>query len=94
VIQTPAVQVATFVQTRGKYLHHKTEAINMAKDVISVDGEDRVVREDTAKAYRGVNWAWASIAAFIIIMVLLLVTFLMRSAVNTPAPPPAGAAQQ
>ena len=93
-IQTPAVQVATFVQTRGKYLHHKTEAINMAKDVISVDGEDRVVREDTAKAYRGVNWAWASIAAFIIIMVLLLVTFLMRSAVNTPAPPPAGAAQQ
>ena len=93
-IQTPAVHVATFVQTRGKYLHHKTEAINMAKDVISVDGEDRVVREDTAKAYRGVNWAWASIAAFIIIMVLLLVTFLMRSAVNTPAPPPAGAAQQ
>lgn len=93
-IQTPAVQVATFVQTRGKYLHHKTEAINMAKDVISVDGEDRVVREDTAKAYRGVNWAWASIAAFIIIMVLLLVTFLMRSAVNTPAPPPAGAAQR
>ena len=93
-IQTPAVQVATFVQTRGKYLHHKTEAINMAKDVISVDGEDRVVREDTAKAYRGVNWAWASIAAFIIIMVLLLVTFLMRSAVNTPAPPPAGASQQ
>ena len=93
-IQTPAVQVATFVQTRGKYMHHKTEAINMAKDVISVDGEDRVVREDTAKAYRGVNWAWASIAAFIIIMVLLLVTFLMRSAVNTPAPPPAGAAQQ
>ena len=75
-------------------MHHKTEAINMAKDVISVDGEDRVVREDTAKAYRGVNWAWASIAAFIIIMVLLLVTFLMRSAVNTPAPPPAGAAQQ
>ncbi len=28
----------------------------MAKDVINVDGEDRVVREDTAKAYRGTIW--------------------------------------
>ena len=94
VIQTEVGEVATFVQTRIKKPHHKTEGKTMAKDVIPVNGEERVVREDTAKAYRGVNWAWASIAAFIIIMVLLLVTFLMRSAVNTPAPPPAGAAQQ
>ena len=28
----------------------------MAKDVINVDGEDKVVREDTAKAYRGTIW--------------------------------------
>jgi len=28
----------------------------MAKDVIRVDGEDTVVREDTAKAYRGTIW--------------------------------------
>ncbi len=28
----------------------------MAKDVINVDGEDTVVREDTAKAYRGTIW--------------------------------------
>jgi flagellar basal body-associated protein FliL len=28
----------------------------MAKDVINVDGEDTVVREDTAKSYRGTIW--------------------------------------
>lgn len=28
----------------------------MAKDVINVDGEEKVVREDTAKAYRGTVW--------------------------------------
>lgn len=28
----------------------------MAKDVINVDGEEQVVREDTAKAYRGTIW--------------------------------------
>lgn len=43
----------------------------MAKDVINVDGEDRVVREDTAKSYRGVIWALLSVAAFIIIAAIL-----------------------
>jgi hypothetical protein len=43
----------------------------MAKDVISVNGEDTVVREDTAKSYRGVTWAFVSIAAFIIILAIL-----------------------
>ena len=28
----------------------------MAKDVINVNGEETVVREDTAKAYRGTIW--------------------------------------
>ena len=28
----------------------------MAKDTINVGGEDAVVREDTAKAYRGTVW--------------------------------------
>jgi len=28
----------------------------MSKEVINVDGEDKVVREDTAKAYRGTIW--------------------------------------
>jgi len=47
----------------------------MSKDVVHIDGEDVVVREDTAKAYRGVNWAIVSIAAFVIITALLLITF-------------------
>jgi hypothetical protein len=60
----------------------------MAKDVIPVEGEDRVVREDTARAYRGVYWALASIAVFIIIMVLLFAMFFMRSGANSPGDPP------
>ena len=47
----------------------------MAKDVITVGGEDRVVREDTAKSYRGVIWALASIAAFAIIVALVFFVF-------------------
>lgn len=39
----------------------------MAKDTIKVDGEETVVREDTAKAYRGTIWALISVAAFIVI---------------------------
>jgi hypothetical protein len=39
----------------------------MAKEVINVGGEDTVVREDTAKSYRGVIWALLSVGAFIII---------------------------
>ena len=52
----------------------------MAKDVISVDGKDVVVREDTAKAYRGVNWAIASIVGFVIIVALVFFGFFWRSA--------------
>jgi len=39
----------------------------MAKDTITVGGEERVVREDTARSYRGVMWALLSVLAFIII---------------------------
>jgi uncharacterized membrane protein len=63
--------------------------IEMAKDVISVDGEDRVVREDTAKSYRGVIWALTSIAAFIIIVAILVFGgFLSTATDNTPAKSP------
>jgi hypothetical protein len=44
----------------------------MAKDVITVDGEERVVREDTAKSYRGIIWALTSVAIFIIILAVLV----------------------
>jgi flagellar basal body-associated protein FliL len=52
----------------------------MAKDVINVDGEDTVVREDTAKSYRGVIWALLSIAGFVIIAAILFFVFLSGSA--------------
>lgn len=52
----------------------------MAKDVINVDGKDVVVREDTAKAYRGVHWALASIAAFVVIAAIIFFTFFLKSA--------------
>lgn len=61
----------------------------MSKEVISVDGKDVVVREDTAKAFRGVNWAIASIIAFVVIAALVFFLFFMRSAsdgqLQTPA---------
>lgn len=61
----------------------------MSKDVISVDGQDVVVREDTAKAYRGVNWALMSVIAFIAITGALFVIFSISAAsdgeVKTPA---------
>ncbi len=43
----------------------------MAKDTITVGGEERVVREDTAKSYRGVMWALLSVLAFIIITAIV-----------------------
>jgi hypothetical protein len=52
-----------------------TEKRIVSKDVIHVDGEDVVVREDTAKAFRGVNWALVSIAAFVIIAAFLFISF-------------------
>ncbi len=43
----------------------------MSKQVITIDGQDTVVRKDTAKAFRGVHWALLSLAAFILIAALL-----------------------
>jgi hypothetical protein len=63
----------------------------MSKEVISIEGEDVVVREDTAKAYRGVNWAIASIIGFVVIAALVFFVFFWSSArdgeLNTPAQP-------
>jgi len=52
----------------------------MAKDTITVDGQERVVREDTARAYRAVNWTWVSIATFIVIVAVLAALFFLRAA--------------
>lgn len=62
----------------------------MAKDVIKVDGEEVVVREDTAKSYRGVIWALFSVAAFVIIAAILFFGGFLKSATdNTPLKTPA-----
>ena len=47
----------------------------MSKDVINVDGKDTVVREDTAKSYRGIIWALISVGAFVIIGAILFFVF-------------------
>lgn len=65
----------------------------MSKDVINVRGEDVVVREDTAKAYRGVNWAIISIGGFVLIVAILFVAFLIRATRNGPVPGPSGSLQ-
>ncbi|MEZ5426990.1 MAG: hypothetical protein R2747_12030 [Pyrinomonadaceae bacterium] len=40
----------------------------MSRDVITVNGEERVVREDTAKAYRGVVWGLTSLGIILLII--------------------------
>lgn len=61
----------------------------MSKDVIHVHGEDRVVREDTAKAFRGVNWAFISIGGFILIAAIIAAVFFLGASsdgsIQTPA---------
>ena len=61
----------------------------MSKQVITTHGEQHVVREDTAKSFRGVYWALFSIAAFIIIAAALffggVLTSLFGTSVDSPA---------
>lgn len=54
----------------------------MSKEVISVDGKDEVVRGDTARSYRGILWALASLAAFIVIAVILFFGFFSKQAID------------
>ncbi len=58
----------------------------MSKEVINVDGEEKVVREDTAKAYRGSNWALMSLAAFILIAAALALTGVLTNIFWDPEP--------
>jgi hypothetical protein len=43
----------------------------MSKQVILIDGQETLVREDTARAFRGVHWALMSLAGIILISALL-----------------------
>ena len=61
----------------------------MAKEVINVGGENREVREDTAKSYRGTIWALLSVGAFVIIAAIIFLTFFLKSATdNKPSQTP------
>ena len=55
----------------------------MSKDVINVEGEDRVVREDTAKAYRGTVWILSVIGIVLVTAAILFFAFFGRSMFNT-----------
>ncbi len=63
----------------------------MSKDVINVDGKDVAVREDTAKAFRGVNWALVSVAGFVIITAIVFAIFFLGAARDGKIETPAGA---
>ena len=69
-----------------EHLHKESE---MAKQVITAGGEDHLVREDTAKSFRGVHWALFSVAAFVIIIAVLffsgILTSLGTNGVESPA---------
>jgi hypothetical protein len=54
----------------------------MSKDVINVGGEERVVREDTAKSYRGVIWFLGTLIMIIIIAAIIFFVFLGKSATD------------
>ena len=60
----------------------------MSKEVITTGGEQHLVREDTAKSFRGTYWALISIAAFIIIAALLFFGGFLTSLIggNTDSP--------
>ena len=66
----------------------------MSKDVIHVHGEDVVVGEDTAKAYRGVNWAMISIGSFIAIIIIVAFLFFVNSGKNGSIQDPRGTQEQ
>jgi len=65
------------------------QEMGMSKQTITVDGEERVVREDTAKAFRGIHWALISVGAFIVIVLALFLAGVISMSANDgvePAP--------
>ncbi len=51
----------------------------MARDVMNIDGEEVVVREDTAKASRFKIWGVTVAAICLALMVLLAIIFFMQA---------------
>ena len=52
----------------------------MSKQVILIDGQETLVREDTARAFRGVHWGLLSLAGIILITALLFLGGFLKSA--------------
>lgn len=55
----------------------------MSNQTINVGGEEKTVREDTAKSYRGTIWALISVAAFIVIGAIILFAFVLKSSTDS-----------
>ena len=55
----------------------------MSKDTINIGGEKRVVREDTAKAYRGTMWILGVVGMVLITALILFVVFFGTSIFGT-----------
>ena len=55
----------------------------MSKDVINVGGEEKVVREDTAKAYRGTIWILGVVGMVLVTALILFVVFFGTSIFST-----------
>jgi len=61
----------------------------MSKQVITAGGEQHLVREDTAKSFRGTYWALISLLAFLLIAAILFfggfLTSVTTNQVDSPA---------
>ena len=66
----------------------------MSKQVITTHGEQHLVREDTAKSFRGVYWALASVAAFVIIAAILFFTGALAALTDGDVDSPASIERQ
>lgn len=66
----------------------------MAKQVVTAGGEDHLVREDTAKSFRGVHWALLSLAAFVIIVAILFLGGFLSSLTSNQVESPAQVERQ
>lgn len=51
----------------------------MAKDVINAGGEEKIVREDTAKSYRGTIWALIVVGSVLAIGAVMFLIFFSGS---------------
>ena len=64
----------------------------MSKEVIHTHGEDVVVREDTAKAFRWLRFETIILAGIILIFIVAMLFFSGLISVVDPTPSPAGTA--